>query len=259
MSEAFNNRVVLVTGAAGGIGSAAVREFAEQGATVVGADLRIDGCAATAKSWNLLSSRISFEKVDVSDEKSVSDLMAKVKADHGFLHAVFNNAGIPGSIRTNVTEETVEAFDRVLAVNLRGVFLVMKHSIPVLLASGGGAIVNTASSAGSRAFPGWGGYVASKFGVIGLTQGASAEYGKQGLRINAVSPGPTETALMRAIEEGIDASNPQGAHDMIASTHPFGRYGEPREIAKVVCFLASDAASYVNGAVWLVDGGQTAV
>ena len=245
-------KVVLVTGAAGGIGRAAARQFAVQGAAhVVAADLNVDGATETADAINRESPHSSAlaAAVDVTDEASVRDLLDRVVSDHGHLDAAFNNAGISDAMSQFHELETAR-WDRMIAVNLTSVFLCMKHELRHMVARGGGAVVNTSSGAGIVAAPGQPHYTAAKHGVVGLTKAAAQEYARSGIRVNAVLPGSTDTPMIR----GFIGDDPNIAK-LIASTNIQGRLLSADEVAEVAVWLASDAASMVNGQSLIVDGG----
>ena len=175
----------------------------------------------------------------------------------GRIDCFFNNAGIEG--RVALTADYEEAvFDAVIAVNLKGVFLGLKHVIPVMVAQGGGAIVNTASTAGVAGSPGLSGYVASKHGVIGLTRTAASEYGRDNVRVNAVCPGPTDTRMIASLERQSNPQDSNSARERYQSTIPIGRYSTPDEIANLVLFLCSDLAGSITGGHYLIDGGRGA-
>jgi 3alpha(or 20beta)-hydroxysteroid dehydrogenase len=168
---------------------------------------------------------------------------------------LFNNAGIEGRI-IGILDYPEEDFDRVISINLRGVWLGMKYSAPAMITNGGGAIVNTASTAGLMGARGLSAYVASKHGVLGLTKSAALELVPQGIRVNAVCPSPIETRMMRSLEEGFGGDQAEMIRKDFAARNPMGRYGEPDEVAALVAFLASEDASYINGGVYTIDGGS---
>ncbi|MBW2292911.1 MAG: SDR family oxidoreductase, partial [Deltaproteobacteria bacterium] len=174
----------------------------------------------------------------------------------GGVDALFNNAGIEGSI-VPMEEYPVDVFEKVMSVNVTGVFLGIKHVIPALRARGGGSIVNTSSVAGLTGNPVISAYVASKHAVIGLTRSAAQAYGAEGIRTNAVCPSPVETRMMRSLEKGISAENPEEVKQMMESRIPLGRYGTPEEVAALVAFLCSDDAKFINGGIYPIDGGMT--
>ncbi len=196
-------------------------------------------------------------RADVSQEKDVQGYVQRTKDEFGAAHVFFNNAGIEGDVKP-IHEYSLETFDKVISINLRGVFLGLKYVIPLMLESGGGCIINTSSVAGVSGAPGLSAYGASKHAVLGLTRTAALEYGAQGIRVNSVHPGPIATRMMDAIEAGGNAEDPESIRAQYSKQIPMGRYGTAEEIAEVVAFMVSPAASYINGAAYLVDGGLTA-
>ncbi len=252
VSGLAHNKVVLVTGGAGGIGQAAARQFAVQGAAhVVVADVDGEGAGATADAISSggLQSRTSAVAVDVTDEAAVMSMVDGVVARHGRLDIAFNNAGI-ADMMSEFDQLELARWDRMIAVNLTSVFLCMKHELRHMAAQGGGAIVNTSSGAGVVAAPGQPHYTAAKHGVVGLTKAAAQEYARRGIRVNAVLPGSTDTPMIRRFI----GDNEEIAR-MIASTNIGGRMLTPDEVAETAVWLASDAASMVNGQSLIVDGG----
>ena len=247
----FFHKVVLVTGAGSGIGREAARAFAERGAIVYAADLNEAGLADTRDLINELGGRVQAVTADVSDEAQVAALLERIATDAGRLDVAFNNAGIAGQAH-RLEDYPTEDFDRVIAVNLRSVFLGMKHELPLLKQSGGGAIVNTASVAALTGPGGMSAYAASKHGVHGLTRVAAMENAAHGVRVNALAPGWTETPMVVAAS----AQNP-GFSQLATTAIPAKRGARPSEIAAAAIWLASDAASYVMGQMLVVDGGMT--
>jgi NAD(P)-dependent dehydrogenase (short-subunit alcohol dehydrogenase family) len=258
MSMEFGGKVALVTGGAGGIGRAACIGFARRGARVVVVDRDAAAGEETAKLAREAGGDARFVQADVTKSAEVQNYVQAAVDAYGAIHCFFNNAGIEGKL-IPTAEYDEEVFDAVIAVNLKGVFLGLRHVIPVMLRQGGGgAIVNTASTAGIAGSPGLCGYVASKHGVVGLTRTAATEYGRQGIRVNAVCPGPTDTRMIQSLEE---QSNPQGSNSVrerYQSTIPIGRYATPGEIADLVLFLSSDLAGSITGGQYLIDGGRNA-
>lgn len=253
----FEGKVVAVTGAAGGIGRAAALRFASEGAAVVAVDLPGAALDETVAALTSSGARAVAAPADVTDEAQVASYVAAAVSAFGGLDALVNNAGIEGVVAP-LTESPVDNFDRVLAVNVRGVWLGMKHAAPALAARGGGAIVNTASVAGLGSSPGIVAYGASKWAVVGMTKTAAVELAPMKIRVNAVCPSPVETRMMRSLEAGWNPDDPAGIHDMIAAGIPLGRYGEPGDVAALMAFLCSDDAVFLSGAAVPIDGAMKA-
>lgn len=253
MSDRFEGMVAIVTGAAGGIGRAACARFAEDGAKVVAVDLAGSDLDETVAAVSNAGGECITVEADVTQEADVARYVSEALSAYGRIDAFFNNAGIEG-VRSALTELDEADFDRVIAVNLKGVWLGMKHVAPAMQQSGGGAIVNTASIAGLSPTPGIIAYGASKHAVVGMTKSAAQELAPD-VRVNAVCPGPIETRMMRSLERQFDPDNPEAVHDAFAAANPLGRYGEPEEVASLVTWLCSDDSRYINGSMHTIDGG----
>lgn len=252
MNKIFKNKVALVTGAASGIGRATALAFAAQGAHVVITDTDESGGNETAKLVHERKGEALFLPCDVAHEGEVKKLIARMMESFGRIDVAFNNAGIEGK-QAFTSEGTEENFDKVIAVNLKGVWSCMKHEINEMLKAGKGAIVNCSSIAGLIGFPGIPAYVASKHGVIGLTKTAALEYATKGIRINAVCPGAIMTPMLQRF-----AKSEEEARQQFSKLEPMGRVGKPEEIADAVLWLCSDQASFVTGHALPVDGGWVA-
>jgi NAD(P)-dependent dehydrogenase (short-subunit alcohol dehydrogenase family) len=249
MGSRLEGKVALVTGGGSGIGRASALAFADEGATVVVADVDQPGGAETVRAVINAGGTARSVSYDVTKSDEVAAMVADVVATNGRLDCAHNNAGTSGATAFTA-DYPEEEWDRVVALNLRSVFLCMKHEIPAMVDKGGGAIVNTSSGAGLMGFPGLPAYVASKHGVLGLTKATALEYVKSGIRINAVCPGSTRTPMLEAFMGGDPAME-----KMMARSAPIGRLGTPGEIAAAVVWLCTDEASFVVGHALAVDGG----
>ncbi len=253
MSMTFSGQVALVTGAANGIGRATALAFAEEGLKVVVADLDVTGGEGTVALIREVGGEAVFVRCNVTLEADVKNLMQQVLNSYGRLDYAFNNAGIEIE-QGKLADGTLDEFDAIMGVNVKGVWLCMKYQLPLLLAKGGGAIVNTASVAGLGAAPKMSIYAASKHAVIGLTKSAAIEYAKKKIRVNAVCPAVIDTDMFRRAYE----ADPRKA-EFAAAMHPVGRIGTVGEIASAVLYLCSDGAAFTTGHALAVDGGATAI
>ncbi|PSJ57486.1 glucose 1-dehydrogenase [Kumtagia ephedrae] len=247
----FTGKVALVTGASAGMGLATARAFAEAGAAVVLADIRQEAAATAAEALIAEGHRAIAVPCDTSDDAQVAAMVERTVAEFGQLDFAFNNAGIMAEVAP-LADGSRENWDRVIGVNLRGVWSCMQHELRQMQKQGGGAIVNNASVGGTKGDPGVSPYTASKHGVIGLTRTSALEYVKHNIRVNAVNPGVIATQIARDVVENDDAAYAE----MVAKV-PLGRAGSSEEIASAVLWLCSPSASYVVGQAFTIDGGLT--
>ena len=247
----FTGKVAVVTGASSGIGRASALFYAREGAQVVVSDINETGGQETVALIQAAKGEAFFVKTDVATPADCEALVKKTVKKFGRLDFACNNAGIGGE--QNLTADySVEGWQKVIAINLSGIFYCMKYEIPAMLKTGGGAIVNMVSILGQVGFTGAPAYVAAKHGVIGLTKNAAIDYAAKGIRVNSIGPAFIRTPMIASLEENADALN------MLIGLHPMGRLGLPEEVAELVIWLSSKRASFVTGAYYSVDGGYLA-
>lgn len=254
----FAGKVAVVTGAGNGIGRQAALAFAGRGARLVAVDRDAAGAEATAGAIRQQGGDALAVAADVTRPADVQGYVEAALKAHGRIDCFFNNAGIICKVAP-IAEYDIALFDEVIGVNVRGVFLGLRHVLPVMLRQKSGVVVNTASVAGLVGTPGMAPYVASKHAVIGLTKAAAGEVARSGVRVNAVCPGPIDTEMMRRVESQINPSDPAAVARRYQAGLPRGQYGTAAEVANVVLFLCSDLASNISGAQYVIDGGRTAV
>jgi NAD(P)-dependent dehydrogenase (short-subunit alcohol dehydrogenase family) len=254
----FNGKVAVITGAGNGIGRQTALAFAARGAKVVLVDRDAPAAERTAGTIQQQGGQARAQPADVTKSAEVQAYVKAALDAYGRIDCFFNNAGIEGKVKP-IAEYDEAVFDQVIGVNVKGVFLGLRYVLPVMLKQKSGAIVNTASVAGLVGTPGISAYVASKHAVIGLTKTAAGEVARDGVRVNAICPGPIDTRMIHSLEAQINPADPASVGKRYQATLPLGRYGTPEEIANIVLFLCSDLASNITGAQYVIDGGRTAV
>lgn len=257
MADQFENKVVVVTGASGEIGRAIVSEFLTVGAKVVAADIDEDALSKMQSELSDGGHTIITAAANVTRAEDIQQCVELAMAKYGRLDCFINNAGVEGAVAP-VEAYPEDEFDKVMAINVRGVFLGMKYAVPALRESGGGSIINMASVAGLSGGPGTPAYNASKHAVIGLTRSGAVQLGAENIRVNAVCPSPVTGRMMSSLEAGSNPDDPGSVHDMIVQRIPMQRYAETADVAKIVLYLSSDSAAFLNGGIYTVDGGMTA-
>jgi len=252
----FSGKTALVTGSGAGIGRATALKFAAEGARVVVSDIHVEGGEETVAMIHKAGGTAMFQHADVSKPGDVAALVAGAVDEYGRLDCAVNNAGIEGKIAPFVDQAEAN-YDAIMRVNAKGTFLCLQAEIRHMLEAGGGTIVNLSSVAGLIGFPGLSPYVASKHAVIGMTKNAALEYGKAGIRVNAVCPGGIDTRMLDSLADQATAGA-QSSSQMMDPLHPLGRIGTPDEVANLIVWLSSPQASFMLGAIIPVDGGFVA-
>jgi len=253
--QRLNNKVAVITGGTGGIGLASAKLFAAEGAQVVLVDL--DQAALDRAVAEIGAERAMGVAADVTDPAQVEAYVQAAAARHGRIDVFFNNAGIEGAVG-RITDYPVEVFDKVMAVNVRGVFLGLKYVIPVMAKGGGGSIVITSSLGGLRGVPKLGAYIASKHAVVGLMKSAALECASLNIRVNTINPSPIATRMIESLEAGYAPGATDIVRKKMEAAVPLRRYGQPQEVAQLALFLASDESAYITGNSYPIDGGMSA-
>ena len=255
--QRLDGKAAMITGAAGGIGGATAKLFLDLGAKVMLVDCNEAGLAETCAQLGG-GENCATAVADCADEAAITGAVAATVERFGTIDIMVANAGIEGVLKP-VEQLSVEEFEQVLRVNVIGVWLAMKCAAPAMKADGGGAIVALSSVAGVIGFPAMAPYAASKHAVFGLVKVAAAELGPSNIRVNAVAPGPIDNRMMRSLEDQLGGGDQQAFRSFVEARIPMGRYGTSEEIAHLIAFLSSDAASYCNGGLYLADGGYVAL
>lgn len=246
----LEGKVAVITGGAGAIGKVTAKRFLEEGAKVVLVDISEQALQDTKQE---LGGGVEIVQADVSKETGVKNYVDKAIEAFGKIDVFFNNAGIEGKVAP-LTEQTVEDFDQVIAINVRGVFLGMKHVLPVMYKQGSGSVINMSSVSGLSGSPNVSPYITSKHAVVGLTKAAAYESARHQVRVNSIHPSPVNSRMMRSLEEGLGTTE-----KTLSKTIPLGRYAESENISNLVLFLASDESTFISGAQYRVDGGMAAL
>lgn len=252
----FSGKTVLVTGSGAGIGRATALKFAAEGANIVVSDIHVPSGEETVALIHKAGGTAMFQHADVSKSTDVAALLSGAVDQYGGLDCAVNNAGIEGRIAP-LADQAEDNYDAIMRINAKGTYLCLQAEIRHMLKAGGGTIVNLASIAGLIGFPGLSPYVASKHAVIGMTRNAALEYGKAGIRVNAICPGGIDTRMLDSLAEQA-TEGAQSSHQMMDPLHPLGRIGTPEEVANLIVWLSSSEASYMLGAIVPVDGGYVA-
>ncbi len=250
----LQDKTAIITGAAGEIGFAAAKKFVAEGARVMLVDLDEEGLKS--KAGELAPDQVEYIQADVSKARDVQAYVKATLDAFGRIDVFFNNAGIEGPVHP-IPEYPEEAFQKVLDVNVKGVFLGMKYAMPPMLEQKSGSIIITSSVAGLTGNPGMVAYITSKHAVIGIMRTAAAEGAGHGVRVNTVHPGVIDSRMMDSLEKGMNPDDPESVHEAFSQQVPLGRYGKEEEIAQLVTFLATDEASYITGSLYVADGGLT--
>ncbi|WP_216829872.1 SDR family NAD(P)-dependent oxidoreductase [Alkalihalobacterium elongatum] len=254
----LKDKVAIITGAGGGLGRQTAIRMAEEGAKLSLVDFNEASGRETKKIVEELGAEAIFIKADVTNSEEVQNYVSITKDKFGRIDVFYNNAGIEGMVAPTAEYDEAE-FDKVIAVNVRGVFLGLKYVLEEMKKQGSGSIINTSSIGGLVGHENFSAYVASKHAVAGMTKVAAIEYGKHGIRINAISPGPIKTDMVINAARKNNPDNPQEYYDMLANLIPSRKLGEPNEVANLVTFLATNESPYINGSIIAIDGAMTAI
>ena len=254
--ERMQDKIIVITGGSGGIGKTTAKRFLDEGASVVLVDIDQAGLDAVATELDA-GERVLAVKADVTDEADVKRYTDAAIERFGRIDVFFNNAGIEGKVAP-LEQQPTEMFDKVIAINVRGAYLGLKHVLPHMYKAGAGSVINTSSISGLQGTPDILPYVTSKHAVSGMTKVAALEAARHGVRVNSIHPSPVNTRMMRSLEAGFDPDDAESAKAMLTDLIPLGRYGETGDIANLVLFLASDESSFITGVQYRIDGGMGA-